>query len=193
MRSLSENFPVSQFGEAGDAEETIRLMNILRWNMVILDINLPGSNGLYVLKRIKENYPEIPVIIFSMYPEDQFAVRSIRSGASAYLSKNISMTEFVAAIRSIISGERYLTSSLMELISNELNEDHFPDSHKTLSDREYQVFMLIASGENLSRIAKDLNLSVKTVSVYRSHILQKMSLRNNSEITHYAFRHNLVN
>jgi DNA-binding NarL/FixJ family response regulator len=192
INSLSASLPEAEFGEAGNAAETIRSIKKERWDLVILDINIPDRNGLDVLKEIKENYPEIPVIIFSMYPEDQFALRSIRAGASAYLTKDISVNEFAKAIRRIIKGERYLTSTLMELITNEIRDDHKSSSHELLSDREYQVFLMIASGLNISMIAKKLFLSVKTVSVYRSHILQKMNLKNNSEITHYAFQHDLV-
>ena len=192
INSLSASLPEAEFCEAGNAAETIRSIKKERWDLVILDINIPDRNGLDVLKEIKENYPEIPVIIFSMYPEDQFALRSIRAGASAYLTKDISVNEFAKAIRRIIKGERYLTSTLMELITNEIRDDHKSSSHELLSDREYQVFLMIASGLNISMIAKKLFLSVKTVSVYRSHILQKMNLKNNSEITHYAFQHDLV-
>jgi len=127
-----------------------------------------------------------------MYPEDQFAVRSIKAGASAYLSKNISSKELSEAIRIILKGERYLTSSLAELITNELRQDSNKNTHDALSDREYQVFLLIASGKNVTTIAGELSLSVKTISVYRANILKKMNLKNNAEITYYAFKNDLV-
>jgi two-component system, NarL family, invasion response regulator UvrY len=192
IKSLAAGFPDAEFGEAGNAAEILHLVNYSKWDLVILDISMPGRSGMEVLKEIKEIHPEIPVIIFSMYPEDQFAVRAIKNGASAYLTKDITSTEFAEAIRIILKGERYFTPSLLELITNELRDDYTKSSHETLSDREYQVFLLIGSGMNVSTIAMELNLSVKTISVYRSNILKKMQLKNNSEITHYAFKHSLV-
>jgi len=158
-----------------------------------LDISMPGRNGLEVLKEIKLLYPETPVIIFSMYSEDQFAVRSIKAGASAYLTKDISSKELAEAIKIILKGGRYLTPSLTELITSELINERVNVNHEILSDREHQVFLLIASGMNVSAIAGELSLSVKTISVYRSNILKKLNLKNNAEITHYAFKNNLVN
>ena len=192
VKSLSTSFPDAVFGEAGNSAEIWRCIEESKWDLLILDISMPGRNGMEVLKEVKESHPEIPVIIFSMYPEDQFAVRSLKAGASAYLNKDISSTEFAVAIRQILKGERYLTPSLMELITNEVLQDSKKTSHDILSDREYQVFLLIASGKNVSLVAQELNLSVKTISVYRANILKKMNLKNNSEITHYAFKHNLV-
>ena len=192
IKSLSASFPDAIFGEAGNAAEIMRMINESKWNLLILDISLPGRNGMEVLKEVKESHPEIPVIIFSMYPEDQFAVRAIRAGASAYLTKDIPSKEFAEAIRLILKGEHYITSSLMELLTNEIRQDSKKPSHEILSDREYQVFLLIASGKNVSLVADELNLSVKTISVYRANILKKMNLKNNSEIAHYAFKHNLV-
>lgn len=192
IKSLSPSFPDAIFGEAGNAAEIMRMINGSKWNLLILDISMPGRNGMEVLKEVKENHPEIPVIIFSMYPEDQFAVRAFKSGASAYLTKDIPSKEFAEAIRKILKGERYVTPSLMELFTNEIRQDSKKSSHEILSDREYQVFLLIASGKNVSLAAEELNLSVKTISVYRANILKKMNLKNNSEITHYAFKHSLV-
>jgi DNA-binding NarL/FixJ family response regulator len=127
-----------------------------------------------------------------MYPEDQFAVRAIKSGASAYLTKDISSKELTEAIKKILSGERYISSSIADLITNELRDNHKGNGHELLSDREYQVFLLIAKGNNVSAVALELSLSVKTISVYRGNILKKMNLKNNAEITYYAFKHNLV-
>ncbi|HEY3370973.1 MAG TPA: response regulator transcription factor [Prolixibacteraceae bacterium] len=192
IRSLSSCFPNAEFGEAGNAMEVLQIIKQANWNLVILDINMPGRSGMEVLKDIKANYPSIPVIIFSMYPEDQFAIRAMKAGASAYLTKDISSKELEKAIKGILNGERYFTPSIAELLTNEIRENKSKKTHQLLSDREHQVFLLIASGKNVSDIARDLLLSVKTISVYRSIILKKMSLKNNSEITHYAFKHNLV-
>ena len=194
IKSLTSSFPNTEFGEAGNAIEVLRIINQAKWNLVILDINMPGRSGMDVLKEIKANYPSIPVIIFSMYPEDQFAIRAMRAGASAYLSKDISSKELQKAIKEILNGERYFTPSIVALMTNELrdNNNNNKHPHELLSDREHQVFLLIASGKNVSDIARELSLSVKTISVYRSIILKKMNLKNNAEITHYAFKHNLV-
>jgi two-component system invasion response regulator UvrY len=192
MKSLTYSFPGAEYSEASNAAEILKHINKTRFDLVILDISMPGRNGLEILKEVKSYQPDLPVIIFSMYPEDQFAVRSIRNGAYAYLTKDISSKELVEAIRKILRGERYLTSSVVELIANEIRNDHDKPSHVTLSDREYQVFLLIGSGKNVSAIARELSLSVKTISVYRSIILKKMNLKNNAEITYYTFKNNLV-
>lgn len=192
MKSLTSSFPSVEFGEAGNAVEVLRIIDQIQWNLVILDINMPGRSGMDVLKEIKANYPFIPVIIFSMYPEDEFAIRAMKAGASAYLTKDISSRELEKAIKGILNGERYFTPTIAALLTNEIRDNNNRHSHQILSDREYQVFRFIASGQNVSDIARNLSLSVKTISVYRSIILKKMNLKNNSEITHYAFKHNLV-
>src|SRR5450759_218093 len=192
IKSLAAYFQDAKYSEASNAAEILQLVHKTQYDLVILDISLPGRNGLDVLKEVKSNYPEIPVIIFSMYPEDQFAVRSIRDGASAYLTKDNSSKELAVAVKQILNGEQYLTHSLMEIITKDLQNKLNKASHEILSDREYQVFLLIASGKNVSSIARELSLSVKTISVYRAIILKKMNLKNNSEITYYAFKHNLV-
>jgi len=193
IKSLTSSFPNTEFGEAGNGIELLRIIDDAKWNLVILDINMPGRSGMEVLKEIKANYPAIPVIIFSMYPEDQFAIRAMKAGASAYLSKDISSKELEKAIKAILNGERYFTPTIALLMSNELSGNNINKyTHETLSDREHQVFLLIAGGQNVSDIARKLSLSVKTISVYRSIILKKMNLKNNAEITHYAFKNNLV-
>lgn len=192
MRSLAERFSEAEFGEASNAAEVLRQVHEDKWDLVILDISMPGRSGLDILKEIKEHHSEIPVIIFSMYPEDQFAVRAIKSGASAYLTKDISSKDLAEAIKRILKGDRYITPSITDLITYELRDDHKRSVHEILSDREYQVFLLIAKGNSVSVVALELSLSVKTISVYRANILKKMNLKNNSEITYYAFKNNLV-
>ena len=192
IKSLMACFPDAGFGEAGNAADVMRLVYERKWDLIILDISMPGRSGMEVLKEIKENFPKTPVIIFSMYPEDQFAVRSFKAGASAYLNKDISSQELEIAVRKVLRGERYLTPTVAELITNEMVDGQNKLAHERLSDREHQVFLLIGSGKNVSDIALELSLSVKTISVYRSLILKKMNLKNNAEITHYAFKFNLV-
>jgi DNA-binding NarL/FixJ family response regulator len=192
IQSLSKTYPNAVFGEAGNSPEILSLVKTKKWDIVILDINMPGRNGLEVLKEIKEIDEELPVIILSMYPEDQFAVRTIKAGASAYLTKDTSMTELIRAINSINNKKPYITSSVVNLIATELRGNIGKPLHETLSDREFQVFKLIASGKTISIIGNDLSLSIKTISVYRANILRKLSLKNNAEITHYAFKNNLT-
>ena len=192
IKALTVYFPEAEYSEASNAAEVFLRIQEDRFDLVILDISMPGRNGLEVLKEVKASMPETPVIIFTMYPEDQFGVRSIRNGASAYMTKDISLNELVQAIRKILRGERYLTPSLMDLIANDLQHGTDICAHQVLSDREYQVLILIASGKSVSDIARELSLSVKTISVYRANIIKKMKLKNNGEITHYAFKHDLV-
>ena len=193
IKSLTANFPDAEYSEASNAGEVMQRILDTKYDMIILDISMPGRNGLEVLKEVKAVQSETPVIIFTMYPEDQFGVRAIRNGASAYLTKDISLQKLVEVIKKILKHERYLSPSLMDLITNDLQHGHNISTHQNLSDREFQVFLLIASGKNVSTIARDLCLSVKTISVYRSNIVMKMNLKNNSEITHYAFKNDLVN
>lgn len=192
IKSITGSFPNAEFGEAANASEIMQQINASKWNLAILDISMPGRNGMEVLKDIKEYNSEIKVIIFSMYPEDQFAIRALKAGASAYLNKDVTAKELGMAIQKILSGGTYITASVAELMTNELRSDRDKPSHEILSDREHQVFLLIASGKSVSVIGEELSLSVKTISVYRANILSKMNLKNNSEITHYAFKNNLV-
>ncbi|MBK6282648.1 MAG: response regulator transcription factor [Draconibacterium sp.] len=193
INSLQSNFPNSITGEAANAAEVLNQMNKNLWDLVILDISMPGRSGLEVLKDIKTSHPKIPVIIFSMYPEDQFAVRCIKAGASAYLSKDISAKELEKAISGILRGDHFFTPSVTALLTSEIQGNKGGKvAHETLSDREYQVFLSISKGKSVSDIAAELNLSVKTISVYRSIVLKKMNLKNNSEMMYYAFKNNLV-
>ena len=192
IKILNENFPGAEYGEASNASEIMQLINAKKWNLVMLDISMPGRNGMEVLKDIKELQPGAKVIIFSMYPEDQFAVRAIKAGASAYLTKDVSSKILKEAIHKILAGGTYMTPTIAELITNELRSDHDKPAHEILSDREHQVFLLIAGGKNVTTIGEELSLSVKTISVYRANILSKMNLKNNAELMYYAFKNNLV-
>jgi two-component system, NarL family, invasion response regulator UvrY len=192
IKSLAENFPSASFGEAANSADVLRLVSNEKWDLVILDISMPGRNGLEVLKSIKEFCPKTPVIILSMYPEDQFAMRSLKAGASAYLTKEISSKKLAEAVSKTLKGEVFLTDPVAKILTDGLWHDHDKTPHELLSDREFEVFLLIASGKSVSDIAQLLSLSVKTISVYRSNILKKMNLKNNAEITNYAFKFKLV-
>ena len=179
-------------GEASDGNELLDKVRSDRFDVVVLDITMPGMNGLDVLKQIKVEYPKLPVLILSIHPEDQYAVRVLKAGASGYLTKASAPEKLVEAIRKISSGGKYVSSSLAEKLASELSKDYEAMPHESLSDREYQVTCLIASGKTVSEIADELSLSVKTVSTYRTRILEKMNMSSNAELTHYAIKNHLV-
>jgi DNA-binding NarL/FixJ family response regulator len=163
-----------------------------RWDIVVLDLTMPGGNGLEALKQIKHDHPQMPVLILSMFPEDQYAVRTIIAGAAGYLNKESAPEELVLAIRKILHGGEYISPSVAdELVLYARHEDDRP-IHKHLSDREYQVLCLIASGKEVKEISTELSLSAKTVSTYRARLLIKMNMKTNAELTHYAIQNALV-
>jgi two-component system invasion response regulator UvrY len=172
--------------EAEDGLEVLDKIKTTRYDLIILDIDMPGKNGLDVLKQIKLENPHLPVLILSMYPEDQFAIRVLKAGASGYLTKRSASLELVEAIRRIASGRKYITAELAERLSDLITMEHQGLPHEMLSDREFQIMRLIAVGKNLTQIADDLYLSVKTVSTYRKRLLEKMDMNSNSEITQYV-------
>jgi two-component system invasion response regulator UvrY len=188
----AEAFAQVTFGEAQNAHDLMALVSSERWDIVVLDLNMPGGNGLEALKQIKNDRPLLPVLILSMFPEDQYAVRTLRAGASGYLNKESAPEELVLAIRKILHGGEYISASVAdELVFYARNEDDQP-LHKHLSDREYQVLCLIASGKEVKEISTELSLSAKTISTYRARLLEKMNMKTNAEITHYAIQNGLV-
>jgi DNA-binding NarL/FixJ family response regulator len=178
--------------EARNGQEVLEKVWNNEYDMVLLDISMPGMNGLEVLKRLKKEKPKLSVLVLSMHPEEQYAVRALKSGASGYLTKESATDELITAIRKISQGRKYITSSLAERLAFGLETDAEKPPHETLSDREYQVLLMIASGKTITQIAKELFLSVKTVSSHRSHILEKMEMKTNAELTHYVIKHNLL-
>lgn len=183
---------ISIAGEAESGFDAIRLARQLDYTIMLLDIALPDKNGIEVLKQIKAEKPEAAVIMFSIHREDQYAVRSLKAGAAGYLNKQCSSQQIVDAIRQVAGGLKYISPQLAQELANNLNQEHEGALHKSLSDREFQTMTLIASGKSVSDIAKDLSLSVKTISEYRARILVKMKLRHNAELTHYAIKNQLV-
>lgn len=179
---------------AGEAENGVRALQMARggdYDVVLMDVNMPDRNGIDTLKLIKKEQPKLPVLMLSMYPEDQYAIRALKAGAAGYLSKHSAPELLVSAIRLVASGKKYISASLAEQLAEAIGEDDRPP-HERLSDREYQTLCMIASGKTLTGIGEELNLSVKTVSVYRARLLEKMRLKNNAELTHYALKHGLV-
>lgn len=189
---LADHFNRSVFGEARNAHEAFRRVTDEKWDVMILDITMPGRSGLEVLREIKRLRPKLPVLVLSMHPEDQFAVRLLKAGAAGYLTKESAGEELVGAIKKVVAGGRYISPSLAERMASYLDIDVQKAPHERLSDREFLVLRMIASGKQVSQVAKELSLSVKTISTYRARVLEKMDMKNNSELTHYALQRGLV-
>ncbi len=179
-------------GEAGNGQEVLDLIQKKEFDLILLDISMPGRSGLEILKELKGQKPHLPVMILSIYPEEQYAVRAFRDGASGYLTKASTPKELISAIRKVSQGGRYVTEALAEKLTYFLHGDVDKAPHEKLSDREYQVMLLIASGKTVTQIAEELCLSVKTISTYRRHILEKMQFSTNAEITMYAIQNKLL-
>jgi DNA-binding NarL/FixJ family response regulator len=189
---LAEAFAQATFGEARNVHELLKLVRGERWDIVVLDLSMPGGNGLEALKQIKYDHPQLPVLILSMFPEDQYAVRTIRAGAAGYLNKESAPEELVQAIRKVLHGGEYISGPVAdELVQYARHEDDQP-LHKHLSDREYQVLCLIASGKEVKEISTELALSAKTISTYRTRLLDKLNMKTNAELTYYAIQNGLV-
>jgi len=189
---LADHFKKAVFGEARNATEALARVWKEKWDVVVLDITMPGRSGLEVLKEIKRSRPRLPVLILSMHPEDQFAVRLLKAGAAGYLTKESAAEELVCAIKKVVAGGRYISPSLAERLASYLTIDVRKAPHERLSDREFLILRMIASGKPVSQIARELSLSVATVSTYRGRILEKMDMKNNAELTHYALQKELV-
>jgi two-component system, NarL family, invasion response regulator UvrY len=189
---LAQAFRKATFGEAQNAPQLLELLNKDSWNALVMDLTMPGANGLELLKLIKHDHPELPVLILSMHPEDQYAVRTLKAGAAGYLTKESASEELVDALHKVLRGGKYINASVAEKLLLNLNVDTERPPHELLSDREYQVMSLIASGREVGQIAQELSLSVKTVSTYRARILEKMNMKTNAELTHYAIQNKLV-
>jgi two-component system, NarL family, invasion response regulator UvrY len=176
----------SVFGETANGEEAARMVEEADWDAVILDLSLPGKSGLETLKELRRVRPRLPVLVLSMYPEEQFAVRALRAGAAGYLPKKTTAADLVAAVRSVVAGRRYVSPSLAERLAGEIGLAPGRAPHELLSDREFQVFRLLASGRTVTASAEELGLSVATVSTYRTRILEKMGMRENYDLVQYA-------
>ena len=188
---IAETTDIVVADEAADGLEVLNKVKVGDFDVVLLDISMPGKTGIEVLAQLKYERPKLPVLMLSMHPEEQYAVRALRAGASGYLTKESAPDELVAAIRKVSTGGKYVSSSLAERLASLLQKaEQLP--HDILSRREYQVMCLMASGKTVSEIAKELSLSVKTISTYRSRILEKMKMKNNAELTRYAINNSLI-
>jgi two-component system, NarL family, invasion response regulator UvrY len=182
----------SIIAEAATGHDAIRMARESDWDVVLLDISMPDRNGIETLKQLKKEHPKLRVLMLTMHSEDQYAIRALKAGAAGYLTKQSAPDELVTAIRQVANGRKYVTASLAEALAENVGMDAEKPRHEALSDREYQTLCLIASGRSLSEMAQEMCLSVKTVSVYRARLLEKMGLRNNPELTHYAIKNGVV-
>jgi DNA-binding NarL/FixJ family response regulator len=189
---LAESGKIDLIAEADSGAGAMRQLREGEWGVVVLDISLPDRSGIEVLKQIKKERPKIPVLMLSMHDEGLYAIRALKAGASGYITKQSAPSELMAAINQVAWGRKYLTTSLAEAMADSLGADPERPPHESLSDREYQTLRLIASGKSLTDAAQEMCLSVKTVSVYRSRLLEKMKLKNNAELTHYAIKNGLA-
>jgi DNA-binding NarL/FixJ family response regulator len=193
MRQLvAEAGDMEVVGEAADYGELAALLRTCECDVLLLDIAIPGKNGIDILKALRERYPRIRVLVLSMYPEDQYGMRSLRAGAAGYLTKGSAPEKLLEAIRQVAAGRRFITPQFAETLAASVAEPDARAPHELLSDREFQTLRLIASGRKLSEVASDLSLSPKTVSVYRARVLEKLKLRTNAELTRYAVQNGLV-
>lgn len=192
LRQILEEYKemkiVAEHGNGADVLDWLRTNDC---DVVLLDISMPGKNGIDVLKQLHEQMPKLPVLVISIYPEDQYAVRLIKAGAAGYLNKESAPAVIVEAVRHVVGGKKYISAAASEMLANELSADNKKLPHETLSDREYQIFLLLASAKTATEIAAMLALSVKTISTYRGRILEKMHLRNNAELMRYALEKSL--
>jgi two-component system, NarL family, invasion response regulator UvrY len=190
---LAEQADLEVVGEAADGDAVLAAAAAGRGDVIILDLSLPGARGLDLLRRLRAEHPRVPVLVLSIHPEEPYAVRCLKAGAAGYVEKTSAPEELVEAIRTVVSGRRYLSARVAERLVGgaDVRQERQPP-HETLSEREFQVMCRIAGGRTISEIAVELELSVKTVSTYRARLLAKMGLRTNSEITRYVFEHQLL-
>ncbi len=189
---LSEGMKQVSFVEASNAADTLTHAGAFQFDIIILDLSMPGRSGLDLLKDLRIQAPKTPVLVLSMYPEDQYALRVVKAGAMGYLTKASAPEQLLTAVTKILSGGKYISSAISEQLLNRVQDPGTESGHESLSDREFQVLQLLASGKTVSEAAESLSLSVKTVSTYRTRILEKLHLATNAELTRYAMQHKLV-
>ncbi len=189
---IAEDFPSAVIGESEDAEDLIKKINAEDWDLVISDLSMPGRSGIDALIQIRQMKPVLPVLIMSMHSEDHYAIRVLKAGAVGFLGKDSIHMHLTNAIQNVLAGKKYITSSIAEKLAKAIEKESNKDPHEFLSNREFEVFVLLASGKTTSEISEKLSISGTTVSTYRFRILEKMGLKNNSDIIVYALEHKLV-
>jgi two-component system, NarL family, invasion response regulator UvrY len=189
---LLDAFPSAFIEEVADAEELLKRVFSEDWDLVISDISMPGRSGLDILQQIRHSHPKLPILILSMYPEDQYAIRVLRAGASGYLNKNSAPEELVKAINQVLLGKKYITPSIAEKLAASFDQDAQKFTHESLSDREFEVLKLLAAGKSVSDISEQISLSASTISTYRARIMTKLNLKTNADLTMYSFENKLI-
>ncbi|HNP23251.1 MAG TPA: response regulator transcription factor [Panacibacter sp.] len=189
---LFDEFPTAQIEEAGDAEELLKKLFKAEFDLVISDLSMPGRSGLDSLQQIKQSYPKLPVLILSVHSEEHYALRVLKSGGSGYLNKDSAPEELVKAVRQVLMGKKYITASVAEKLAASFDKSSDKLPHEVLSDREFEVFKLIASGKSITDIAGTLSLSITTISTYRARIMEKMNLHTNADLTLYAVENKII-
>ncbi len=189
---LMDEFPNSVITEVPDAEELIKKVMTENWDVVVSDLSMPGRSGLDAVQQIRVSHPALPVLILSIHPEEQYALRALKSGASGYLSKDTAPDELVKAVKKVMLGKKYISQAIAEKLANTFSSDAALNPHESLSDREFDVMKLLANGKSVSEIADMLSLSVTTVSTYRARLMVKMDLKSNSDLTRYAIENKLL-
>ncbi len=189
---LLEDFPLAEIEEVADADGLLKSINKNNFDVVITDLSMPGRSGLEALQQIRQYNTKLPVLVLSIYPEDQYAVRVLKAGASGYLNKDLAPEELVNAVRRVISGRKYITPSIAEKLADTFDLHSNKKLHEQLSDREFEVMKLLASGKPVSEIGNELNLGVTTISTYRARVLAKMGMKTNADLTQYAVANSLI-
>ena len=189
---LSETEDLVVTGEADDGAEALQLARQQTWDVFLLDVSMPNRNGIDTLKQLKKEFPRLPVLILSMHPEEQYAVRALKAGASGYLTKQSAPEQLVTAIRQVASGKKYLSPAVAQQLAEAISDNSEKSPHERITDREYQVLVMISAGNTLTQIAEKLNFGVATVSTYRARLLEKMGLRSTAELIRYGLEHGLA-
>lgn len=193
LRQILGGIPeLGTVGEANNGQATLDMVRAEPWDVLVLDMSMPGRGGLDILRDVRRERPQTRVLVLSMHPEDQFAVRTLKAGASGYMTKESAPEELVAAVRKIITGGRYVSATLAEKLAFDVDRDNDRPLHESLSDREFQVLRLLASGRTVQQIADELMLSAKTISTYRARVLEKLKMKTNAELIYYAIQNRLV-
>ena len=189
---LSDTEDLLVTGEADDGAEALNLARQQPWDVFLLDVSMPNRNGIDTLKQLKKEFPRLPVLILSMHPEEQYAVRALKAGASGYLTKQSAPELLVTAIRQVASGKKYLSPAVAQQLAEAISDNSEKSPHERITDREYQVLVMIAAGKTLTQVAEQLNLGVATVSTYRARLLEKMGLKSTAELIRYGLEHGLA-
>ena len=189
---LLDEFPNVEIAEVADAEELIKKVMTAKWDVVVSDLSMPGRSGLDALQQIKLSHPDLPVLILSIHPEEQYALRALKAGASGYLSKDTAPNELVKAVQKVLLGKKYISQAIAQKLASSFSSDAGLSLHDSLSDREFDVMKLLANGKSVSEIAEILSLSATTVSTYRARLMVKMDLKSNADLTKYAIENKLI-